>query len=157
MYFYSSSSYFYFTGYSITISYSLLNISGVPPSTGDGVTEYPLSRNYPHPFNPGTTLKYELRKTSHVTLALFNSPGQLVSTLANGNEEAGYPAVKIDGTGMASGVYFYRIQGGIPHYPKSGFPEPDATSAHLRDDFSRFALTVDPLMSSLTESYRPVL
>jgi hypothetical protein len=43
---------------------------------------------------------------------VYNSLGQLVSTLANREEEAGLHEVKFDGTGFASGVYFYRLTAG---------------------------------------------
>jgi hypothetical protein len=45
-----------------------------------------------------------------VTLSVFNTLGQLVSTLVNGSEEAGYHDVRFDASGLASGAYFYRLQ-----------------------------------------------
>jgi hypothetical protein len=111
IFFASDSSYYYFTGYNITLSYRLLNITGV--STGnDRAAGYMLSQNYPNPFNPGTKIRYELPRASHVTLALFNSLGQLVAKVVDGNEEAGYHEVTVDGASVASGLYFYRLQAG---------------------------------------------
>jgi flagellar hook assembly protein FlgD len=49
---------------------------------------------------------------SLVTLTIFNTLGQLVSTLVNGEEEAGEHTVTFDGSNLASGMYFYRLQAG---------------------------------------------
>jgi len=74
--------------------------------------KYLLHQNYPNPFNPSTTIKYELPARSHVQLAVFNTLGQQVATLAEGEVEAGYHEVKFDASELASGVYLYRMQAG---------------------------------------------
>jgi phosphodiesterase/alkaline phosphatase D-like protein len=73
---------------------------------------YSLEQNYPNPFNPTTTIRYGLPQRSTVNIAIFNSLGQQVKQLASGEEEAGFHEVKVDGAGMASGVYFYRLRAG---------------------------------------------
>lgn len=75
-------------------------------------TEYSLRQNYPNPLNPSTTIHYGLPHQSRVTLSIFNTLGQQVVQLINGDLDAGYHEVKFDGTKLASGVYFYRIQAG---------------------------------------------
>lgn len=71
-----------------------------------------LSQNYPNPFNPSTTIQYALPHRSHVTLAVFNTLGQKVAELVNTEIEPGTHEVKFDGSRLASGVYFYRMQAG---------------------------------------------
>jgi len=74
--------------------------------------EFGLSQNYPNPFNPSTIIRYALPYKSNVSLTVFNTLGQQVAQLANGDMEAGYHQVQFDGNGLSSGVYFYRIHAG---------------------------------------------
>jgi hypothetical protein len=73
-----------------------------------------VSPNYPNPFNPSTTIKYQLPRTSDVKLAIYNVLGQRVRTLVDARIEAGYHSVEWDGRNDAgaqvgSGVYIYRF------------------------------------------------
>jgi len=49
---------------------------------------------------------------AHVTLSIFNTLGQQVATLVNETQDAGYHDARFDASGLASGVYFYRMQAG---------------------------------------------
>lgn len=69
-----------------------------------------LSQNYPNPFNPGTTIRYCVPKPSYVSLKLFNVLGKEIRTLVNEIVEEGWHDIPFDGSGLASGIYFYRIQ-----------------------------------------------
>ncbi|RPH91924.1 MAG: T9SS C-terminal target domain-containing protein, partial [Calditrichaeota bacterium] len=76
-----------------------------------------LFQNYPNPFNPTTTIPYQLSKASHVKLSIHNFLGQLVITLVDEPQAAGYHAAIWNGNDtnakpMASGVYFYQLQTG---------------------------------------------
>jgi hypothetical protein len=78
--------------------------------------EVKLYDNYPNPFNPMTTLSYDLPAASHVKLDIYNVLGQHISTLVDMTQEAGRHQVIWDGTDLngnpvASGVYVYRLTG----------------------------------------------
>jgi hypothetical protein len=76
------------------------------------LAEYHLSPAYPNPFNPNTTIGYGLPVRSHVPLVVFNSLGQQVATLVEGEMEAGHHKLKFDASLLSSGVYLCRIQAG---------------------------------------------
>jgi hypothetical protein len=71
-----------------------------------------LRENYPNPFNPSTTIRYGLPHRSAVQLTIFSTLGQQVATLVEGEQQAGYHEVQFNGSGLSSGVYFYRLTAG---------------------------------------------
>ena len=71
-----------------------------------------LSQSYPNPFNASTTIEFSLPQTGFVRLKVYNILGEVVATLVNEEKEAGSYHVQFDGTGLASGVYFYRMRAG---------------------------------------------
>lgn len=72
--------------------------------------DYVLLQNYPNPFNPTTTIIYALPHKTFVALTVFNALGQPIATLASGEQEAGSHQAIFDGSNLASGTYFYRLQ-----------------------------------------------
>ncbi|HXG00184.1 MAG TPA: T9SS type A sorting domain-containing protein [Bacteroidota bacterium] len=73
---------------------------------------YALHQNYPNPFNPTTTIKYQLPASVFVTLKVFDIVGREVATLVSDFQQPGYYTAEWNAGGIASGVYFYRIQAG---------------------------------------------
>jgi hypothetical protein len=71
-----------------------------------------LEQNYPNPFNPSTTIRYCLPNGCQVTLTVFNTLGQQVTLLQNGEQELGFHEIRFDGKDLSSGVYFYRLRAG---------------------------------------------
>lgn len=68
-----------------------------------------LLQNYPNPFNPTTKIEYSIARVGYVSLKVSNILGQEVATLFSGLRPAGDYTVTFNGTGLASGVYFYRL------------------------------------------------
>jgi uncharacterized delta-60 repeat protein len=66
----------------------------------------------PNPFNPTTAISFELQAASQVRLTIYDTAGRLVTTLVNGWREAGTHEVTFDGSALASGMYFVRMQAG---------------------------------------------
>jgi hypothetical protein len=77
---------------------------------GQIIQNYSLNQNYPNPFNPSTKITYQLPKSTHVELSIFNVLGQKISTLVSQTQSTGKYEVDWDATGFAGGVYLYQIQ-----------------------------------------------
>jgi ligand-binding sensor domain-containing protein len=73
---------------------------------------FSLEQNYPNPFNPNTKIHFALRRPSFVTLKVYNILGKEVATLVTENLAAGKYEVDWNASGLASGVYLYRLQAG---------------------------------------------
>ncbi len=71
---------------------------------------YEMYQNYPNPFNPSTMINYALAFSSNVRIEIYNVLGQKVRELLNEQKNAGYYSVNFNTTGLASGVYLYRIE-----------------------------------------------
>ncbi|MFC1552522.1 T9SS type A sorting domain-containing protein [Candidatus Latescibacterota bacterium] len=85
-------------------------------------TTVKLSLNYPNPFNPATTIGYDVPSQSRIIITIYSVLGQPVRTLVDDTREAGSYRVTWDGTDrfgtpVSMGVYFYRIQAG--HYSET--------------------------------------
>jgi hypothetical protein len=108
------------TGSSITIvgfdaagssaAINRIDIGEEPSALNSLPTDYGLNQNYPNPFNPVTSIKYQLPVSSNVKLQVFNTLGQVVATLFDGAQEAGYREARWDAGGVAGGVYFCRME-----------------------------------------------
>jgi hypothetical protein len=79
--------------------------------------QFALNQNYPNPFNPETKIKYELPKDSQVLLNIYNLLGQLVITLVDEKQTAGFKSVIWDGRNrfskqVSTGLYIYVLKAG---------------------------------------------
>jgi hypothetical protein len=85
---------------------SVESVSSEPPLT------FSLQQNYPNPFNPGAAISFSLPTSGFVTLKLYSLLGRELSVLVSQNLSPGRYEVQWDAMGLASGVYFYRLQAG---------------------------------------------
>jgi len=71
--------------------------------------EFSLGQNYPNPFNPTTTIEFRIQKSQLTILKVFDVLGREVATLVNEVKQPGTYTVQWDASGIASGVYLYRL------------------------------------------------
>ena len=88
-----------------------LEFKAVVPAT------FTLHQNFPNPFNPITTLRYDLPSNALVTLNIYDMLGREVAQLVNITQQAGFKSVQWDGSDsmgkpVSAGVYLYQIQAG---------------------------------------------
>ena len=79
--------------------------------------EFKLKQNFPNPFNPSTTIQYDLSENGFVKLGVYNLMGQKVATLVNQKQAAGTHEIQWNGTDemdqrVSSGIYIYRVEAG---------------------------------------------
>ena len=74
--------------------------------------DFALYQNYPNPFNPVSRIGYDLPINGNVKIMVFDMRGKLIRALVNGTRTAGTHFVTFDGSGLASGIYFYSIEAG---------------------------------------------
>ena len=72
--------------------------------------DFSLYANYPNPFNPKTIIKFDIARSSLVTLKIYNLLGEEVKTLVDRNLNAGTYTTDFDASSLSSGVYFYRLE-----------------------------------------------
>lgn len=94
--------------YGVTEDHGLVEVEIALPH------EIALAQNYPNPFNPTTTIRFELPAMHHVQITIFNTNGQQVRTLVNGEFSAGihnvvWDATNDHGLNVPSGIYYYRM------------------------------------------------
>jgi len=89
-----------------------VTITDVKEGSSELPRDFALLQNYPNPLNPTTTIRYELPRTGSVSLKVFDVLGREVRTLVDEVQDVGSKAIELDATGLASGVYFYRLIAG---------------------------------------------
>jgi len=101
--------------YDGNVEYHSLQLMGV--SSSNIPEQFILYPNYPNPFNPVTTIRYDLSKESFVELTIYDMLGNVVHNLVNANQSSGYKSIQWNATNnqgepVSAGVYLYKIQAG---------------------------------------------
>ncbi len=73
---------------------------------------FDLKQNFPNPFNPSTTIAFNIQQESPVKLTVFDTAGKVVKILINGTLSSGTHSVRLDASDLAAGVYYYQINSG---------------------------------------------
>jgi hypothetical protein len=89
-----------------------LIITSVEETDLDIASEYKLFNNYPNPFNPSTTIRFQIPELSFVTLKVYDVLGSEISTLISEEKPASSYELTYIANGLPSGIYFYRLQAG---------------------------------------------
>ncbi|MBI5058553.1 T9SS type A sorting domain-containing protein, partial [candidate division KSB1 bacterium] len=74
------------------------------------ITEYALAQNFPNPFNPSTSIVFDMVDAGFVSLKVYNTLGQEVAAVVNGSMDAGRHVVTFDAANLPSGMYLYRLE-----------------------------------------------
>ena len=105
-----NSAVFYYDGTTASVK---IDCSNCANSSKTGLNDVPLiyslAQNYPNPFNPATTISYSLPKAGFVNLIVYDVVGKEVATPVNEYKDAGTYTIDFDASGLASGIYFYKI------------------------------------------------
>lgn len=94
---------------SLQILFNQWQTTGISNNQGIYPETFSLEQNYPNPFNPNTSITFDIGKLSYVKLAVYDIAGKEVAVLADYNFHRGRYTINFDATGLASGVYIYRI------------------------------------------------
>ena len=79
---------------------------------GSAPAAFALEQNYPNPFNPSTSIRFRVPEEGWVTLAVYDLLGREIATVVDGQKAPGSYAVEFDASGLASGLYVYRLTAG---------------------------------------------
>ena len=92
-------------------------LTSIEPTNGELPKEFKLYAAYPNPFNPVTTIRFDVGSTSHEsTLRIYDVSGRNVATLINGQLQPGSYEVQWDARGFASGIYFSELISGTKRH-----------------------------------------
>ena len=114
---YTDSTYTVLSNSWVNVAFSPMIIVGVDPSHDirQVPKEFKLLQNYPNPFNPVTRISYDIIEATNVTIRIYDLLGHSVKTLVNERKDVGFyttlwNGLDQNGSKVASGVYFYRLE-----------------------------------------------
>jgi hypothetical protein len=87
-------------------------LTGIRQVLTETPTVFSLAQNFPNPFNPTTTINYQLQKAGNVSLKVYDMLGREAATLVNEEKTAGYYSATFDASRLSSGTYMYRLHAG---------------------------------------------
>jgi hypothetical protein len=93
----------------VTWTGTLGGVTGILPGRNEVPEKFRLDQNYPNPFNPSTVINYSLADASDVSLVVYDALGKEVKVLVSGIQSKGDHSVTFNGSGLASGIYNYRL------------------------------------------------
>mgnify|MGYP001156584588 CR=1 FL=1 len=102
--------------YRDTWQYNNVSTIGIEPVSNEIPKQFLLGQNYPNPFNPTTKIRFEIpndkAQMSNSRLSVYDVSGRLVKVIFDELIQAGEYEVEFDATGLASGMYYYRLESG---------------------------------------------
>lgn len=96
--------------YKDTWQFTNVSVIGIQQISGSVPRNFSLEQSYPNPFNPGTKIRYQIPDNTFVSLKIYNANGKMIETIVNQIQNAGTYEADFDGSNLASGVYFYRLE-----------------------------------------------
>lgn len=102
---------FAFGSYGAIMKYNT-SVIGLTPGSSIVTRDYSLGQNYPNPFNPSTNIEFNLGKAENVRITLYDLLGRQVKVFIEGIRPSGFNRFRFVNTGLASGVYIYKIEAG---------------------------------------------
>lgn len=97
------------------VVFSYMPVTSVVQRMPDVPAGVHLRQNFPNPFNPTTTIEYELDRKMPVRLTLWDVMGREIRELVNAEQEPGVYQITVDGSRLASGVYYYIMRAGAAY------------------------------------------
>jgi hypothetical protein len=98
--------------YDVLLIKTAPDLSDIKPNNDITISELSLQQNFPNPFNPFTTIEYQIPEISFVTLKVYDVLGNEIETLVNGEKQTGTYEMTWYAEGLPSGVYFYQLKAG---------------------------------------------
>jgi len=111
----TDTSIFYNTAHYPDTGWVIINV--LPPilsvEEGNLPLYYELAQNFPNPFNPITTIRYQIPKPAFITIKIYDVLGNEIESLVQTDKVAGSYEIEFDGSALTSGIYYYRMMAGF--------------------------------------------